>query len=166
MYNIYLGKICNVCYNKIDEKSIYVEEHNIKGVYIMCQDCIYKVNDELEKKILKDVQMFLDKKIPLDLSNVKDVKIGLYNSKREGKVDEYLNNLYYYVLNDKDSFISKFINMYELKKMFHMDDIITIIKVIKDRMPKVIYKLKKRNNKYVDYYLVLLKYYFTEIYIL
>ena len=56
--------------------------------------------------------------------------------------------------------------MYELKKMFHMDDIITIIKVIKDRMPKVIYKLKKRNNKYVDYYLVLLKYYFTEIYIL
>lgn len=166
MYNVYLGKICNVCNNKIDEKSIYVEEYNIKGVYIMCEDCIYKVNDELEKKILKDVQMFLDKKIPLDLSNIKDVKIGLYNSKREGKVDEYINNLYYYVLNDKDSFISKFINMYELKKMFHMDDIITIIKVIKDRMPKVIYKLKKRNNKYVDYYLVLLKYYFTEIYIL
>ena len=128
---------------------------------IKCRYCKYNQGENNKNKwyggIIKNI---------LDLSNIKDVKIGLYNSKREGKVDEYINNLYYYVLNDKDSFISKFINMYELKKMFHMDDIITIIKVIKDRMPKVIYKLKKRNNKYVDYYLVLLKYYFTEIYIL
>jgi hypothetical protein len=162
------NKFCIRCYNNnfcinCDKPSNILLLNKINSI---CNDCLDKLEEKIYLGINNDINIYFNNKIDREsiVNNLYDFIKKINKLKNLKKEKSFLYNNYNYLLQNKNSFIFKLLDTSN-SLLIHYTGINykVLFEYKKIILNKIISQLKLKNNKYVDFYLIILEYIITTI---